>query len=112
MAALVLVCALSLVFGLDSSLSWDGPWRGPTWAAQKGRPIGRYFIAFWSAARLALDGDPAAAYDIARIHAVQGALAPHPIHPMPWHYPPSFLMLVLPLGLLPYPLALLAWLVL
>lgn len=112
MAALVLVSALYLVLGLDSSLSWDGPWRGPTWAAQNGRPIGRDFIAFWSAARLALDGDPAAAYDIARIHAVQGALAPHPIHPMPWHYPPSFLMLVLPLGLLPYPLALLAWLVL
>lgn len=112
MAALVLISALYLVLGLESSLSWDGAWSGPTWAAENGRPIGRDFIAFWSASRLALDGDPAAAYDIARIHAVQGALAPHPIHAMPWHYPPSLLLLVLPLGLLPYPLALLVWLAL
>jgi hypothetical protein len=111
-SALLLVCVLYLILGLNSSLSWDGPWSGPTWAPEDGRPIGRDFIAFWSAARLALDGDPGAAYDIARIHAVQGALAPHAINPMPWHYPPTFLMLVLPLGLAPYPLALLAWLVL
>jgi Glycosyltransferase family 87 len=31
-------------------------------------------------------------------------------HNCPWHYPPSFLLLVWPLALLPYPVALAVWL--
>src|SRR5207248_327842 len=57
---------------------------------------------------------PAAAYDYARVSAVQlGALpwregAAVPI--FPWHYPPMFLIIVAGLALLPYGTALAAWL--
>jgi hypothetical protein len=106
--ALLLASALYLALGLVSSLSWDGP----GWAPADGQPIGRDFVAFWTAAKLALGGDPVAAYDLARIDAAQTAVAQHAVNPVPWHYPPTFLLLVLPLGLLPYPLALALWLVL
>ena len=39
-------------------------------------PTDRDFISFWGAAQLALSGDPAAAYDQARLHEVQSAVAP------------------------------------
>src|SRR5438552_2495725 len=79
-----------------------------------GKPIGTDFIAFWSAGKLVLGGDPAAAYDYARVSAVQlGALpwregAAVPI--FPWHYPPMFLIIAAGLALLPYGAALAAWL--
>lgn len=108
LTALAAGAAIYLVLGLVSSLSWDGP----GWARDGAQPIGRDFVAFWAAARLALDGDPGAAYDLAAIDAVETAIAQHPVNTVPWHYPPTFLLAVLPLGLLPYPLALLLWLVL
>ncbi|MGE5271849.1 MAG: glycosyltransferase family 87 protein [Thiohalocapsa sp.] len=69
----------------------------------QGKPFGYDFMAFWSAARLALAGLPAAAYDEAMIGAVQHAAVPAaPGIVFPWHYPPIFLLPVAPLGLLPY----------
>lgn len=105
---LVVAATLYLALGLMSSLSWDGP----GWARDGAQPIGRDFVAFWAAARLALDGEPGAAYDLAGIDAVETEVAQHPVNTVPWHYPPTFLLVVLPLGLLPYPLALALWLVL
>ena len=73
----------------------------------RGKPLGCDFMAFWSAAQLALAGRPAAAYDGAAIAAVQhAAVAFLPEIWFPWHYPPTFLLAVAPLGLLPYPAAL------
>ena len=66
------------------------------------------FVSFWAAAELALSGKPALAYDIEAHRAVEltvtrlGGLMPFP-------YPPPFLLLVSPLGLLPYWLAYLPW---
>lgn len=108
LATLIAAAAIYLVLGLVSSLSWDGP----GWARDGEQPIGRDFVAFWAAARLALDDDPGAAYDLGAIDAVETAVAQHPVNTVPWHYPPTFLLAVLPLGLLPYPLALLLWLAL
>jgi hypothetical protein len=68
-----------------------------------GRPIGNDFIAFWSAARLAVEGRPAAAYDpsaIAAMHRVAVPALQNTV--LPWHYPPNFLLVVFPLGFLPY----------
>src|SRR5207248_6228677 len=79
-----------------------------------GKPIGTDFIAFWSAGKLVLGGDPAAAYDYARISDIQlGALpwregAAVPI--FPWHYPPMFLIIAAGLALLLYGAAPVAWL--
>jgi len=69
-----------------------------------GKPLGFDFIAFWGAARIALGGHPADAYDMQRLLEVERTALPGlgdgPLGP--WQYPPTFLLLVLPLGLLPY----------
>jgi Glycosyltransferase family 87 len=64
------------------------------------------FMVFWAAARAAIGHDIALVYDGARFTAALNAdfaswlTAPLPFHP--WIYPPSFLLAVLPLGLLPF----------
>lgn len=79
----------------------------PSLVDPHGKPIGYDFITFWSAARLAVLGDPAASFNAAAIAAVQHAAVPGMGDALfLWHYPPVFLLLVLPLGLLPYPAAL------
>lgn len=76
----------------------------------RGKPVGWDFITFWSAARLALDGHPEAAFDPVAIGAAQHLAVPGMGGALfLWHYPPSYLLLVLPLGLLAYPAALLAF---
>jgi hypothetical protein len=73
----------------------------------RGKPFGYDFMAFWSAAKLAVTGRAASAFDESIISAVQHAAVPSlPEIVFPWHYPPTFLLLIAPLGLLPYALAL------
>jgi hypothetical protein len=73
----------------------------------RGKPIGCDFMAFWSAAQLALAGRPEAAFDETAITAIQHAAVPFlPNIWIPWPYPPTFLLVVAPFGLLPYPVAL------
>ncbi len=65
------------------------------------------FDAFWSAARLTLQDGARAAYNNRTIEVFERA---HTVMPGPgylaFYYPPSFLLLCLPLALLPYTLAL------
>lgn len=76
-----------------------------------GKPVGYDFITFWSAARLALEGRPEAAYDWQAIMAMHRVAVPALTEtPFLWHYPPTYLLTVLPLGLLPYLVALVAFL--
>ena len=73
-------------------------------------PTDRDFISFWGAAQLALAGDPTAAYDQAKLHAVQSAVVTFVNgHGMPFPYPPAFLLLVAPFGLLPFAVSLALW---
>ena len=68
------------------------------------------FSAFWVAARMALRGEAALAYDRdVFMHAVSAALgvAPNPL--LVWLNPPGFLVLLLPFAMLPPSLAWLAW---
>jgi hypothetical protein len=68
-----------------------------------GKPVGNDFIAFWSAARLAVEGRPEAAYDLRTIAAMHRVAVPaFEALVVAWHYPPTYLLVVLPLGLLPY----------
>jgi hypothetical protein len=96
---IVVICSVGFVSLIVLSL--------PDLVDPRGKPLGYDFMAFWSAARLALAGHPEAAFDGAAISAVQHAAVPalREIW-FPWHYPPTFLLAVLPLGLLPYPAAL------
>lgn len=76
-----------------------------------GKPVGTDFISFWTASGLALGGHPAAAYDLAEHFAAQRALFPSArADYYAFFYPPTYLLLCLPLALLPYGLSLVAWL--
>lgn len=64
--------------------------------------LGNDLRIYWAAARLALAGIPLAIFDGAVLGAEHGV---NPSGYMPWLYPPGFLLLVAPLGLLSYPVA-------
>jgi hypothetical protein len=69
------------------------------------------FIAYWAAGRLVLEGNPAGAYDLALHRSVElRALGIHSA--LPFAYPPCFLTVLAPFGLLSYPYAAAAWVVL
>ncbi len=75
--------------------------------------MGGDFLAFWTASRLTLDGDPSLAYDPVSHLAAQHALFPILARGggyAAFLYPPTFLLLCLPLALLPYLFALSLWL--
>jgi alpha-1,2-mannosyltransferase len=63
------------------------------------------FSAVWGAARLTLDGHPRAAYDSHAITMIQRLAAPAGEHWTLWSYPPSFQLVIAPLGLLPHAVA-------
>jgi hypothetical protein len=66
------------------------------------------FLSFWAAGHLTAGGQPALAYDLARHHAVE-AEAVSRVGILPFPYPPPFLLVVVPFGLLPFWIALAAW---
>jgi arabinofuranan 3-O-arabinosyltransferase len=57
------------------------------------------FRVFWAAGRLALEGEPLAAFDMARLGAVHNVM---PDAWMPWLYPPGYLLALMPFGALPF----------
>jgi alpha-1,2-mannosyltransferase len=72
------------------------------------RPLGTDFSSFWTAGRMALDGQAAAAYDWQAHHAVQQRT--HGVDDyFPWSYPPVFLLVAAAVALLPYVPALVVW---
>jgi hypothetical protein len=73
------------------------------------RPLGADFSQFWVASSLTLKGNSAAVYDFPKFVAAQKA-AFQVDFPFPWVYPPTYLLVVYPLGLLPYLASLSAWL--
>ncbi|GLC91568.1 hypothetical protein Tamer19_09760 [Cupriavidus sp. TA19] len=67
---------------------------------------GADFAVFWSASYLALSEGPAHAYDVAKHLEVMHAYGPLGAGSevvLPWLYPPTFLLVALPLALLPLP---------
>ena len=59
------------------------------------------YLSYWAAGKLAIAGDAAAAYDVARHRAVEFTVSPFK-GLLPFPYPPPFLLLVIPFSLLPY----------
>lgn len=107
-AVLCLVTCVSLAW-LGGGLLNSWWWHPPGFVNAGGADIGRDFVAVWTAATLALGGVPAAGYDATLLHAAERSVIGAPVGLITWHYPPSFLLLVLPLALLPYPLAAVLW---
>ena len=82
---------------------------GPGLTDVLGKPVGTDFSNYWVASRLALAGEPGAVYDFPRLEAAQEA-ATGVKFPLAFSYPPTFLLLILPLALLPYLASLCVWL--
>ena len=75
-----------------------------------GHPIGADFIDPWSASWLALHRLPQAVYDVPRLWSVERIAVHYPnVGFAGFHYPPVYLLLILPLALMPYAWSLLAW---
>jgi alpha-1,2-mannosyltransferase len=74
-----------------------------------GKPLGYDFMAFWSASRLTLDGHGTDVYDPAAISVAHRLAVPGNERIYPWHYPPTYQLLIAPLALLPYLLSYLAF---
>jgi hypothetical protein len=60
------------------------------------------FTAFWAAARLALAGDAASAFDVNLLRAAQALPSDQPPGDIFWLYPPGWHIAIMPLGLLPF----------
>lgn len=74
-----------------------------------GRPFGDDFINFWSAPYLALHGRAAEIYNFAAFHVFeQGVVGGH-LQGYHYSYPPTLLVLMAPLALVPYVPALIVW---
>lgn len=74
---------------------------------------GADFVVFWSGAKLALSSGAAAPYDFAMLRQVELSAVPGLAvgdGVLPWLYPPTFLVFVVPFGLLPYGVATLIFL--
>ena len=68
------------------------------------------FTVFWAAGKLAFDGHPLAAFDPHAILAAAGLPdEAAPTSAFLWLYPAGFLVALMPLGALPYPLAILVY---
>lgn len=82
-------------------------WRG---LDPLGKPLGTDFASFWTASQLALTGDPALVWNLPTHLAAQsdkfGAGAGYAA----FFYPPPYLLICLPLALVPYAVSLALWL--
>jgi arabinofuranan 3-O-arabinosyltransferase len=107
-----IVALIGLMLALSYLVLLGGAYLdGNLFTDKQGRPIANDFVNVWAAGRLALDGDPAAAYDwplhkAAEERAVGHAFANY----YGWHYPPTFLFVAAALAMLPYLIAALVWL--
>lgn len=64
------------------------------------------YLAFWSASWLALHGHAIDAYNIGVVEALQRSVAKNMAEGFAWLYPPTFLLLIFPVALVPYPVSL------
>jgi Glycosyltransferase family 87 len=102
-------CRVLAVMSVVITIAWLGLSHGGL--DMLGKPIGTDFISFWTASRFALAGQPSSAYDITAHAAAQHALFPSSqLNYTAFFYPPTFLLLCLPLATLPYLWALVVWL--
>jgi len=99
---------LLLAASLGLALVWIVAARGGVDLA--GKPLGTDFVSFFAASELALQGRAADAYDVAAHWAAQKALFGPAVGYSAFFYPPPYLLLCLPLALLPYFASLLVWL--
>jgi hypothetical protein len=74
-----------------------------------GVPIYTDFTQWWVAGLQALNGQTASLYDPTEFIKLQAALAGSRVIYATWPYPPTFLLILTPLAMLPYTAAFLVW---
>jgi hypothetical protein len=74
------------------------------------RSLSDDFVTFWAASRLALDGVPALAYDTGVLYDLERQIAGPNAKFTPWHYPPTFMLAVMPVAFIEFSLAQYIWL--
>lgn len=86
-------------------------YRAGTWIVDSnGLPIYTDFGIWWAAGMQALHGNPAALYDPVELAKLQAALfGPGAAFYPNWPYPPTILLVLAPLALLPYRYAFITW---
>jgi hypothetical protein len=75
----------------------------------RGTPIGHDFIIFYSAGTLARSADPSAIYSAPILHSIQISVVSAKVPAWSYVYPPSLLLLSVPLSFLPYIVSFLVW---
>jgi hypothetical protein len=75
-----------------------------------GKPLGTDFASFWTASGLALDGHPQLAWSVEAHRAAQSDKFGEAAGYAAFFYPPPYLLICLPLALLPYGASLAVWL--
>ncbi len=103
----VVILAACLLCGAIGLVNDVGALQGILDAA--GRPVGRDFINTWTGGRAVFDGMLPEIFDVTRYHPYQERLLGVEFADHNWSYPPHLLLLVWPLGLLPYLPALALW---
>lgn len=86
-----------------------GPLSGRGLYDLQGHPLGADFLGFWTAASLAKAGHPTWAYNLTQMHSLEKSIISPSVLPIPWLYPPTFLLILLPIAFIPYPIAIIAW---
>lgn len=74
------------------------------------KPVGSDFLTYWAASKVARTQPPVAVFSREAMTEVEREVIGTEINPRIWNYPPSFLLMVLPLSFLPYLLSFLSWL--
>ena len=75
-----------------------------------GKALGTDFASFWTASQLALAGSPSAPWDVEAHRAAQASLFGEGAGYAAFFYPPPYLLVCLPLAVLPYLASLAVWL--
>ncbi len=102
----LLYAIISYNYYSDGIYSLDGMYQAD------GTHMGGDFVVFWTATALALRGQLESIFDVSTFHALQEQLIGGELPKyLPWGYPPHFLLMILPLGFLPFVAALFAWFV-
>jgi alpha-1,2-mannosyltransferase len=104
---LMLFVAIAMLLGTVASLAFLFATASGT-LDRLARPLGTDFSSFWTAGRMALEGQAALAYDWTSHWAMQKQT--HGIDMFfPWSYPPLFLLVAAAVAALPYVPALIVW---
>jgi glycosyl transferase family 87 len=107
-AIVVIAVELALVFIVIGSYK-HFTIHPPGLSNEQGYHFGHDFLVYFTAAKMAHKGRAEDTYDIEKLRPFEEAIAKRNVDFAPWVYPPTFLLFLLPFGLLSYASAYAAW---